>query len=197
MSAATEHPIFKQDVDVDKAAARSGLPLRLSSVANVNALDLSDSYLLFVGSKLFERSGVVGVDDGINVILDRVGNTFRWVTGDAYDVPWSATRGIATNEFLGQHVFVHTVTFDEDFAGSWGFARVASAADTVLPLYRVRSNVSTLVGSVTFLAGLKNPVFADVGVSLEFISQDVLQAFGPASADGLLADVAWTLAGRR
>ncbi len=197
MSAGTEHPVFKNDEDVDKSSARQGLPLRLPSIATVGALDLSDSYILFVDGKVFERAFSVLTPDGVNTIADRVGNLFRWVTGDAYDIPWNATRGLGASEFLGQHVFIRNVTFEDDFEGSWGYARVAAAAEKVIPHYRVRDNVSTLIGNVIFPAGLKNPVFEDVGESLEFIPQDILQAFAPASADALLADVAWTLAGRR
>ena len=195
MSAGTEHPVFKDGYNVEKAQARARIALRYGDAAEVRALDLSDSYALYIGPQRFAKTDEYVVDDGINAVQDRLGNVFVAIVGDAYDIPFSFTRGLGANEFLGQHVFVRPVYCEEDFDGALGFARATSTGSVVIRLMLVRDGVSTQIGTVTYSAGLPAPVFeAD---SIQFIRGDVLQAFAPVSSDATLADVAWTLPGKR
>lgn len=73
------HPVFIDAANVIKGNARAYLPLRFGAAADVRALNLSGTYLLFIIKELFwlDTTDTTSVDDGVNVVVDLGGN--RWL----------------------------------------------------------------------------------------------------------------------
>ena len=72
------HPVFIDAAAVIKGNARAYIPLRFGSAADVQAINLSGSYLLFIVNEIFwlDTTDTTSADDGVNVIVDLGGN--RW-----------------------------------------------------------------------------------------------------------------------
>lgn len=86
-----------------------------------------------------------------------------------------------------------SVTFPDDFAGSYG---VASATATASTAFDVQKNGSS-VGTITFALGASTSTFVTAAGALSLAAGDVLTIVAPATPDATLADVGFALAGTR
>lgn len=104
MTAATEHPIFKDGQPVEKSAARVYLGIKFPSAEALRALDMSQTGIVWVGIEQFYRDATdtTSTDDGVTVIIDAAGNRWKVISG---------TGGIQVN---AAGTFAERDDFDEE-----------------------------------------------------------------------------------
>jgi len=93
---------------------------------------------------------------------------------------------------LAEIVLARPVDIPAAFAGSTGYARIATTAETVLDVQKNGSNI----GTVTFAAAGSTPTFA-LGTPTSFAARDRLGIVNEDPADATLAGVSLTFAGTR
>lgn len=102
-------------------------------------------------------------------------------------------NGVAgTSQVILRHAFARAATFPSGLADSTGTAGTAATASAT---YAITKN-GTEVGTMVFAAGATTATFTMAG-STSFAAGDVLAVIAPATPDGTLADIAFTLAGTR
>lgn len=84
----TPHPVFRDNIDVEKSEARAFLALRMGTIDNLRDADGSTFWLVFIDelNSFFERdsSDTTSADDGTTVIVDATGG--RWLRIGGGDV---------------------------------------------------------------------------------------------------------------
>jgi hypothetical protein len=98
--------------------------------------------------------------------------------------------GVPPNAAIARVVMTEAGTFPADFAGSQGDAGTAPTTNAVVTV----TNTGVPMGTATFQAGLRTPVFATNADSVQsFGAGDVIGFSFPATPDPALADIAITL----
>jgi hypothetical protein len=139
-----------------------------------------------------------GLADGQGLRWDATAG--EWVPADVmvYAVPLFYPGSItAINLLMLVHTFVKPVTLPGNAAGSKGGCGVTSTADAALKVYRAPAAnpvAWTQVGTITFVGGTHDPVFATTsGDPVLFAAGDHMKIAGPGALDSTLADINFTL----
>lgn len=125
-------------------------------------------------------------------------NTNDWYvvaadSGGLYNVSGFFVTTPVANEVLLNHIFSQQVTFNDNFLNSVAHVATNPTASFVIDIQKNGASIGTLTigtgGTVTF---------ATTGTGLEtFVSGDRLRMLAPATPDATIANLTWTLRGRK
>lgn len=130
-------PVFRDDQQVEKSAARAHLPHRVGAVSDVRATDFQGVYRIYVSENRrnydFIPSDVTSPDDGFSVIVGPNGERWKHVDidgsgGGAFDVvvPNIAARDAYDDEKEG---FLILIESDSGHGNDpWGYAKESDAS---------------------------------------------------------------------
>jgi hypothetical protein len=114
-------------------------------------------------------------------------------SGSPFDIAIQVGGAPAADSAILTFIYPRSVNYADDFAGSFGKARVAA---TGLTQFAIRKN-GVAVGIMQFAASSTEATFSTTGGAVSFSAGDTIEIVAPATPDDTLADIYLTLAGAR
>lgn len=147
----------------------------------------------------FEIINGSGVADGVYIYSTSVG---KWVLAEnqetgPYDIGLTVFDRPRSLDIVAKHLAVRTFIIEPNFGQSLAAATINASETTVLSIYRVDEGTDTLIGTLTFTAGVTAGTFATTdGLALVVARGQTLKFVSPELRDATLSSIDITLAGR-
>lgn len=150
--------------------------------------------LEILGSGGWEVGGTQGTA-GFVLTSNGAGTPPTWQAGGGgptpYDIGGMVSDMPAASAIVLNHVAVRTISFADDFAGSFAVAQIAATASTVFVVNRNGAPI----GTITFAAAATTGTFVTTLAAESLTPGQVLTVVAPVTPDATLADIAITFFG--